>query len=109
MRKITVPASFAVALLLLTVSLYAFTKSPLVHAAAAANIVVLSSNDPSLVGQAVTFAVAVAPASSSFTYPSGTVSVSVDGTSQGSASLQKGYAQIVVSNLAAGSHNVVAT
>jgi hypothetical protein len=36
MRKIAVSASFAVALLLLTVSLYAFTKSPLVHAAAAA-------------------------------------------------------------------------
>jgi hypothetical protein len=80
-----------------------------VHASAVANTVVLSSADPSVVGQAVTFEVAVAPAASSYTYPNGTVTISVDGTSQGTITLQKGAGQLTLSNLTAGSHNVVAT
>ena len=83
------------ALLLLTavgLSMYiaprGFTASLLAAAGSGgstANVVVLSSADPSVSGSTVTFEIAVAPAASSFTYPSGTATIAVDGISQQAA------------------------
>jgi hypothetical protein len=105
-------AARALAVLLIggvVISANVFLFHPAQASGLSTNTVVLSSLDPSVVGQSVTFAIAVAPAASSFTYPTGSVTLSIDGANGGSASLQKGYAQITVSSLAAGSHAVVAT
>jgi hypothetical protein len=65
--------------------------------------------DPQVTGKPLSFVVAVAPAASSYTYPSGSVSVSVDGVNQGTFSLTKGAAMFSLPAMAVGDHNVIAS
>src|SRR5579872_3031447 len=58
------------------------------------NTIVASSADPAVVGQPVTFTVAVAPTSSSANVPTGTVAISIDGTAQPNVTLVNGLATL---------------
>ena len=72
------------------------------------NTLIVSSADPGVVGQAVTFTVAVAPASSSASVPTGTVTFSIDGTAQPGVTLVNGLATMSLSTLNAGTHAITA-
>src|SRR5262249_12828519 len=78
--------------------------------AAPTNTVILTSNDPQVAGKPLTFVVAVAPAVSSYAYPSGSVSIAVDGANPATVPLIKGSAQFSPPTpLDVGDHHVVAT
>src|SRR5262245_5337664 len=68
------------------------------------NALVVSTVDSSVVGQQVVFTAAVAPALSTATYPTGTVTFNIDGVASAPVALQNGIASLAVSNLVAGSH-----
>jgi hypothetical protein len=76
---------------------------------AATNAIVVSSADGSIYGRAVTLTAAVAPAVSSATYPTGTVTFKIDGTARATVALHNGIASFSISTLAVGGHSVVAT
>ncbi len=71
------------------------------------NTVLVSSVDPVVSGQPVTFTVAVAPAISSLVIPTGTVTFTIDGVSQPAVALTNGLANLTVPTMSAGSHSVV--
>ena len=71
------------------------------------NTVVVSSVDPVVAGQPVTFTVAVAPAVSSLVLPTGTVTFSIDGVAQPAVALANGLATLAVPTMSVGSHTVV--
>jgi hypothetical protein len=74
----------------------------------ATNTVVVSSVDPVVSGQPVTFTAAVAPSVSSLVMPTGTVTFTLDGVAQPAVALANGVATLTVSTLSVGSHSVVA-
>src|SRR5262245_531748 len=75
----------------------------------AVNVVVLGSRNPIVAGNAVTFTAAVAPAASNTTFPTGNLTLTIDGATSASAPLDRGSAQFTINSLAAGQHNIVAT
>jgi Bacterial Ig-like domain (group 3)/Pectate lyase superfamily protein/Domain of unknown function (DUF4214) len=74
----------------------------------ATNTVVVSSADPTVSGQPITFTAAVAPAFSSTSLPTGTVVFTIDGAAQPAVTLTNGVAKLTVPTLRAGTHSVVA-
>jgi hypothetical protein len=76
-------------------------------ALAVTNTVVASSIDPVVVGQAVTFTAAAAPAVSGSGIPTGSITFTIDGVAQPAVPLVNGLATLSVSTLAAGNHSIV--
>jgi hypothetical protein len=69
---------------------------------------VSSSADPSPAGQSVTFTAVVSNASGTAAMPTGTVQFVIDGTTAATVPLSGGMASYSTSNLAVGSHSVLA-
>jgi hypothetical protein len=76
---------------------------------AAVNALVVSSADGSIYGRAVALTAAVAPAASTTTYPTGTVTFKIDGVARAAVALHNGVASFSISTLSVGAHSVVAT
>jgi len=81
-----------------------------VNAAVATVVVLQSSANPSVFGQAINFTATVTPASPSTLTPSGSVTYSEGGTVLGSAKLDStAQAVLTLSNLTLGSHSITAS
>lgn len=79
------------------------------QAATATNTVVAPSANPVVSGRAVTFTAAVAPAVSSLSAPTGTVTFTIDGAARPPVTLSRGLAKLTVDTIAVGDHQVTAT
>ena len=76
--------------------------------AAVARVTVSTSRSPSVLGQAVTFTVAVASATTGVSNPTGTVTFTDAGAALGTVTLSAGRASLTVSSLAIGTHPITA-
>ena len=77
--------------------------------AASTTVAVSSSLNPSVFGQPVTFTVIAATAQPSTATPTGTVTVSIDGSPVATIALQAGQSTFTTSAVATGSHTITAS
>ncbi len=87
----------------------AATTVPLLSAAVVTTTTLASSATTANLGASVTFTATVAPASSSYGSPSGTVTFLDGTTTLGTGTLSGGVATYATSSLAAGTHTITAT